>query len=153
MRKSSELWHRSVWNPARIRVHVIRERVVAQFAASAGLFSAAARARGVFDARGENEESERVEFAVEVEEEDAGFASAESHAAALAGHDAVDRGAHENLRLAAAADAAHLEELAGAERAVVVHEGDAGEHGVDQHAREERGAWGREATGTREETG
>ena len=155
LRKSRELWHRSVWN----------RRADSAYASSASASSARVggsrgvllgrRARdGVFDARGENfEESECVEFAVEVEEEDAGLASAETHAAALAGHDAVDRGAHENLRLAAAADAAHLEELAGAERAVVVHEGDAGEHGVNQHAREERGAWGREATGTREETG
>ena len=57
--------------------------------------------------------------------------------AAFPGHHRVNRRLHEDLRLAAA-DAADLEQLAGLQRAVRVHEGNPRQHGICQYPGEQR---------------
>ena len=96
---------------------------------------------GVANLRGQDlDEPQGVELAVEIDEQDGRLASPERHAAAFPGHHRVHRGLHEDLRLAAAADAANLEQLAGPQRAVRVHEGNPRQHGICQYPGEQRRA-------------
>lgn len=103
---------------------------------------------GIADLAGEDlDEPQGVELAVEVDEQHGRFAAVERHASASPRRHRVHRGLHENLSLARSTDAAHLEELAGAEGAVRVHEGYSRQHGIHQYPGEERRAWWRDRRG------
>ena len=75
------------------------------------------------------------------------FRNASANASASPRRHRVHRGLHENLSLARSTDAAHLEELAGAESAVRVHEGYSRQHGIHQYPGEERRTWWRDRRG------